>query len=278
MRRERGVNFRRQLLYDEGMQTALTIAGSDPSGGAGIQGDLKTFHGHGVYGMAVVTALTVQNTLGVQAVHDIPAEFVGRQLRAVLDDMPVGAAKTGMLSRSDVIAAVAEALREKPPPYLVVDPVMVASSGDSLLRDDAVETLVRELFPLATIVTPNLPEAERLVGRKIERGGREDAIAEIVALGARAVLLKGGHMRGNDVLDLLYDGKSFEEFCQPRIDTRHTHGTGCALAAALTARLALGETLRAAVSKAILFVRRGLAGGVELGAGVNPLNHLAGSA
>ncbi|MEE8106739.1 MAG: bifunctional hydroxymethylpyrimidine kinase/phosphomethylpyrimidine kinase [Planctomycetota bacterium] len=260
------------------MHTALTIAGSDPSGGAGLQGDLKTFHSHGVYGMAVVTALTVQNTRGVQEVYDVPAEFVGRQLRAVLDDMPVGAAKTGMLSRSDVITEVATVLRSKPPPYLVIDPVMVASSGDPLLHDDAVETLVAELFPLASIVTPNFPEAERLVGRKIEREEREDAIAEIVALGARAVLLKGGHMRGDDVLDLLYDGERFEEFRQPRIDTRHTHGTGCALAAALAARLAHGETLRDATSKAILFVRRGLACGVPLGAGVNPLNHLAGSA
>jgi len=258
------------------MFTALTIAGSDPSGGAGIQGDLKTFHAHGVYGMAVITALTVQNTRGVTGVHDVPPAFVAAQLEAVLSDMPVGAAKTGMLSVTETIESVAAVLARQRVPFLVVDPVMAATSGDALLRDDAVGALVERLFPLATIVTPNLPEAERLTDIAIE--SPEDmrrAAARLREMGAAAVLLKGGHLPGNQMIDLLHAEGAFHEFSDPRIDTEHTHGTGCALAAGIAAQLARGADLTEAVGRARAFVRRGLERAVVLGRGRSPINHLA---
>jgi hydroxymethylpyrimidine/phosphomethylpyrimidine kinase len=258
------------------MYTALTIAGSDPSGGAGIQGDLKTFHAHGVYGMAVVTALTVQNTRGVTAVHDVPADFVAAQLEAVLADLPVGAAKTGMLSVTATVEAVASVLSRQRVPFLVVDPVMAAASGDALLRDDAVEALVRRLFPLATLVTPNLFEAQRLTEIGIERP--EDmrrAAVRLREMGAQAVLLKGGHLPGNQVIDLLYAEGAFHEFSDRRVQTEHTHGTGCALAAGIAAQLARGTDLMEAVGRARGFVRRGLERAVVLGRGRSPINHLA---
>jgi len=258
------------------MRTALTIAGSDPSGGAGIQGDLKTFHAHGVYGMAVLTALTVQNTKGVTGVHDVPPDFVAAQLEAVLDDMPVGAAKTGMVSVVPTIEAIASVLGKRRVPHLVVDPVMVASSGDALLRDDAVNVIVERLFPLATVITPNIPEAERLCDLRIRTGAdmRKAALA-LRDLGARAVLLKGGHLPGPQVLDLLYFDGAFHEFNDPRIETPHTHGTGCALAAGLAAQLARGAELGEAVARARSFVLRGIERAVALGHGSNPINHLA---
>lgn len=258
------------------MFTALTIAGSDPSGGAGIQGDLKTFCAHGVYGMAVITALTVQNTTGVKGVHDVPAEFVAAQLEAVLEDMPVGAAKTGMLSVPATIHAIADVLEPRRVPFLVVDPVMVAASGDALLRDDAVDVIVERLFPLATLVTPNIPEAERLAGMKVERPEqmRRAALA-LRDLGAKAVLLKGGHLPGHQVVDVLLSDGVFHEFSEPRIDTPHTHGTGCAIAAGVAAQLARGANLAEAVGRARDMVRRGIERAVILGKGSNPLNHLA---
>ncbi|MGH7162553.1 MAG: bifunctional hydroxymethylpyrimidine kinase/phosphomethylpyrimidine kinase, partial [Planctomycetota bacterium] len=223
------------------MRTALTIAGSDPSGGAGVQGDLKTFHAHGVFGMAVVTALTVQNTRGVSGVHDVPPDFVAAQLDAVLEDMPVGAAKTGMVSVTPTIEAIARALGRRRVPFLVVDPVMVATSGDALLRDDAVAAIVERLFPLATLVTPNLPEAERLCDFRVDsiEAMRHAALA-LKSRGARAVLLKGGHLPGPQVVDLLYADGVFHEFSDPRIGTRNVHGTGCALSAGIAAQLARG--------------------------------------
>ena len=258
------------------MDTALTIAGSDPSGGAGIQGDLKTFHAHGVYGMAVLTALTVQNTRGVTGVHDVPPEFVAAQLRAVLEDMPVGAAKTGMVSVTATIEAVAEVLERQPVPHLVVDPVMVSTSGDALLHDDAVSAVVERLFPLATVITPNIPEAERILEKSIQTPEqmRQAAIA-LKELGAKAVLLKGGHLEGPQLIDLLYFEGGFREFSAPRIETEHTHGTGCAFAAGVAAQLARGAQLEEAVSRARDFVRRGLERAVPLGRGANPINHLA---
>jgi len=262
------------------MHAALTIAGSDPSGGAGIQGDLKTFHGHGVYGLAVVTALTVQNTRGVTGVFDVPPDFVARQLEAVLSDIRVGAAKTGMLSVVATIEAVASVLERRPLDHLVVDPVMVATSGDALLRDDAVATLVARLVPLASVLTPNLPEAERLLGRRI--GGADelaDAAADLCGLGAAAVLLKGGHLEGPEVIDVLHvAGGEHVEFRDARIDTTCTHGTGCALAAGIAAGLAKGDALPAAVGRAREFVRRGLAAARPIGGGTSPLDHLAAGA
>jgi len=258
------------------MRTALTIAGSDPSGGAGIQGDLKTFTRHGVYGMAALTALTVQNTQGVRGVHDVPPAFVAAQLDAIFDDLPVHAAKTGMVSVIPTIEAIAEVLARRGAPPLVVDPVMVATSGDPLLDDAAVRTLVTRLFPLAAVVTPNLPEAERLCGFAIESPSHMERAAQaLVARGAPAVLVKGGHLGGDEIVDLLYFRGAFHAFRGPRIDTVHTHGTGCALSAAIAAGLALGDALPDAVERARAFVRRGLEEAVVLGKGTNPLNHLA---
>ncbi|MHC4939421.1 MAG: bifunctional hydroxymethylpyrimidine kinase/phosphomethylpyrimidine kinase [Planctomycetota bacterium] len=258
------------------MRTALTIAGSDPSGGAGIQGDLKTFTRHGVYGMAAITALTVQNTQGVRGVHDVPPAFVAAQLDAIFDDMPVHAAKTGMVSVVPTIEAIAEVLVRRGAPPLVVDPVMVATSGDPLVADEAVEAMVRRLFPLAALVTPNLPEAERLCGFAIESPSHMERAAQaLVARGARAVLIKGGHLEGDEIVDLLYFRDTFHEFRGARIDTVHSHGTGCAMAASIAAGLALGESMPEAVERSREFVRRGLEEAVVLGKGTNPLNHFA---
>jgi hydroxymethylpyrimidine/phosphomethylpyrimidine kinase len=258
------------------MRTALTIAGSDPSGGAGIQGDLKTFTRHGVYGMAAITALTVQNTQGVRGVHDVPPAFVAAQLDAIFDDMPVHAAKTGMVSATPIIDAIADVLTRRGAPPLVVDPVMVATSGDPLVDDEAVEAMVAKLFPLAALVTPNLPEAERLCGFEITTQAQMERAAQaIVARGARAVLVKGGHLAGDEIVDLLYFRGRFHEFRGKRIDTVHTHGTGCALAASIAARLALEDSMPQAVERSREFVRRGLEEAVVLGKGTNPLNHLA---
>ena len=258
------------------MHTALTIAGSDPSGGAGIQGDLKTFHAHGVYGMAVITALTAQNTTGVGGVHDVPADFVARQLKAVLDDMPVGAAKTGMVSVAPTIDAIAAVLERQRVPHLVVDPVMVASSGDALLRDDAIEALVARLFPLATLVTPNVPEAERLADMSIRSvQDMRQAATRIRDRGAAAVLIKGGHLDGPNVVDVLYSNGAFHEFSDRRVDTSRLHGTGCALAAGIAAQLARGIDLGEAVAHARSFVLQAIVGAVALGHGARPVNHLA---
>jgi hydroxymethylpyrimidine/phosphomethylpyrimidine kinase len=258
------------------VHTALTIAGSDPSGGAGIQGDLKTFHAHGVYGMAVVTALTAQNTTGVTGIHPVPPGFVAEQLETAIYDIPAGATKTGMLYSAEIVEAVAAVLDVSKLPNLVVDPVMIATSGDPLLADDAVDALQRLLFPRATLLTPNVPEAERLTGLKIEgRGDLREAARILSDIGPWAVLIKGGHLPGDTVVDLLHVAGEFVEFEDPRIDTPHTHGTGCALAAAATALLACGKDLRDAVAGARTFVRRGLEQAVVLGHGNNPLNHLA---
>lgn len=257
------------------MRTALTIAGSDPSGGAGAQGDLKTFHAHGVYGMAVLTALTAQNTRGVSGVHDVPADFVRAQLESILADLPVHAAKTGMLSRAATIEAVAAVLARASLPFLIVDPVMVATSGDALLADDAADLLVERLFPLATLVTPNVPEAERLSGMAITTAGdMRDAAAILRRRGARAVLLKGGHLAGEEVIDLLYAEGAFREFRQQRVGSGGVHGTGCALAAAITAHLARGAALTEAVARARAFVHKGIARALPLGGGAAPVNHL----
>jgi len=258
------------------MRTALTIAGSDPSGGAGIQGDLKTFTRQGVYGMAALTALTVQNTCGVRGVHDVPPAFVAAQLDAIFDDMPVHAAKTGMVSVVPAIEAIADVLARRGAPPLVVDPVMVATSGDPLLEEDAVDAIVERLFPLAALVTPNVPEAERLCGFLISSESHaERAARALTARGAPAVLNKGGHGGRDEVVDLLYFAGEFHEFRGARIPTEHTHGTGCALSAAIAARLALGDGMPEAVERAREFVRKGLEAAVALGKGRSPLNHLA---
>ena len=257
---------------------ALTIAGSDPSGGAGIQADLKTFHAFGVYGEAVIAALTAQNTRGVRGVHAVPVPFVVDQIEAVLDDIPPGAAKTGMLATAALVEAVAGVLRRRRVPNLVVDPVMVATSGDRLLDRDAERAVRERLLPLADLATPNGPEAEVLTGiRIVDEDAAVEAGRRILALGARAVLVKGGHGKGPRVLDLLVEEGRVTRFVHPRIRTRATHGTGCTLSAAVAAGLARGRPLRSAVADAIDFVHRAIARAPGLGKGRGPVDHLAGA-
>ncbi len=253
---------------------ALTIAGSDSGGGAGIQADLKTFHQWGVYGTSAVTAVTAQNTLGVQEVHPVPATTVAAQIESVATDIPPRAVKSGMLANAGIVHAVAIAIRRLSLGAFVLDPVMAATSGDVLLAPEAVSAVRDELLPLAAVVTPNWPEAVFLTGVR-EPGIRGMGIAAraILDAGAAAVLVKGGHMGGDEVVDLLWDGDREHLFRGPRIDTRHTHGTGCTLSAAITAGLARGAPLVDAVGAAVAWVREAIAGAPGLGAGSGPLNH-----
>lgn len=259
---------------------ALTIAGSDSGGGAGIQADLKTFTALRVYGLSVLTAVTAQDTCRVAGVIELPADFVRLQLELVVRDIGVDAAKTGMLSSAEIIEAVAEAVKEHGLERLVVDPVMRAKSGDRLLRAEAEEVLIRRLFPLAYLVTPNIPEAEALVGGSI-RSAKEmaEAARRIFDLGPRAVLLKGGHLDSEaEAVDVFYDGRQVYEFRAERIRTRNTHGTGCTYSAAITAYLARGEGLLDAVRKAKEYVTAAIQHGFSLGRGHGPLNHFWGEA
>jgi hydroxymethylpyrimidine/phosphomethylpyrimidine kinase len=257
----------------ERVRTALTIAGSDSGGGAGIQADLKTFSALGVFGMSAITAITAQNTTAVTAVFELPPDLVAAQIDAVLTDIGADAVKTGMIANSDIIRVVAAKLREYGVSALVVDPVMVATSGDRLLREDAVAALKSELLPLATVVTPNLPEAEMLTGRTVGTlDEMRDAARAIVGLGARSAVVKGGHLDG-DAIDIFYDGSDFAELRAPRIDTTSTHGTGCTLAAAIAALLARGEPLPAAISGAKTYLTAALEYAFPLGHGHGPVHH-----
>ena len=259
------------------MHKALTIAGSDSGGGAGIQADLKTFAALGVYGMSVLTAITAQNTVGVQGVFELPADFVGLQIDSVMTDIGADAVKTGMLANAEIIAVVAAKVREHHLPNLVVDPVMVAKSGDSLLREDARQTLVRELIPLAKVITPNLHEARVLTGIEIESlEHMREAAQAIYELGAQNVVVKGGHLPGSDEsVDILNDGHDFIEFAAPRIETRNTHGTGCTFASAIAAGLAKGKSVPEAVKAAKEFITMALQHSLTLGRGHGPTNHFA---
>ena len=257
---------------------ALTIAGSDSSGGAGIQADLKTFSAFGVYGASAITALTAQNTRGVAGVEPVAASFVVAQIEAVLADLDVGAIKTGMLANAGIVEAVARCLREATQRPLVVDPVMVATSGDVLLAADAIEAMKGGLIPLASLITPNLPEGARLLGTTAAADDAEaiEQARALYALGCGAVLLKGGHGAGETAVDILCDGAGIERFVRPRIDTPHTHGTGCTLSAAIAALLAQGVALREAVARAKAYVWQALEAGRELGVGhgSGPVDHL----
>ncbi len=257
------------------MRTALTIAGSDSGAGAGIQADLKTFAAFGVYGTSALAALTAQNTVAVTAVHPVPPEFVVAQIDAVVSDLGCDAVKTGMLATAAVVDAVAAAVSRLRLPHLVVDPVMVAKSGDHLLDADAVTALKRRLLPLATIVTPNVPEAEALTGLTIRT--RDDALGAVHALramGPRAVVVKGGHLDRADIVDTLVVGDRDVEIIGERVPGVHTHGTGCTFASAIAARLALGDGIEAAVRAAQAYVREAMRAGIPLGAGHRPLDHL----
>jgi len=254
--------------------TALSIAGSDPSGGAGIQADLKTFHQHNVYGMAVITLLTVQNTRSVQAVYVMKPAQVIRQIEAVLADIPPHAAKTGALGNEKVLRAVAKAARKFRFP-LVVDPVMISKHGAPLLKTSAVRFFIQELLPYATLVTPNLAEAEVLSGIKVRDLDSMEKAARIIAgFGPQAVLVKGGHLKG-DAADLFYQAGRVRLLKAPRIRTKHTHGTGCTYSAAITAGLAKGQDLFLAVTSAKKFITRAISTSPGLGHGMGPVNHFA---
>lgn len=258
------------------MRIALTIAGSDSGGGAGIQADLKTFQRFGVFGTSAITAITAQNTRGVRRWEPVSPGLVRAQIDAVVEDLAPAAFKTGMIANGAVAQTVAAAIRDHSLRNYVLDPVMVATSGDKLFESDAIEIIRDQLLPLASLVTPNLQEAEILVGEKLED---EDAIAHaaekiVNEMGAAAVLIKGGHFASGDrVVDTLYDG-DIRSFRSKRLDTTNTHGTGCTLSAAVAALLARGESLHAAVRRSIEFVQRAIATAPGLGSGNGPLNHL----
>ena len=252
---------------------ALTIAGSDSGAGAGIQADLKTFAAHGVYGTCAITAVTAQNTLKVDEVLELPTSLIESQIDAVVLDIGVDVVKTGMLSSSAIIEVVAAKVKEHNLRRLVVDPVMVAKGGDRLLQEEAVDTMRRVLLPLATVVTPNAPEAGVLIGKKIDTLDEARLAArELVRMGAKAAVVKGGHLPGPPT-DILYDGTEFRAFTAQRIESTNTHGTGCTFASAIAANLAKGMSLRDAVSDAKKFVTSAIRNAVPLGHGHGPLNH-----
>ena len=252
----------------------LTIAGSDSGAGAGIQADLKTFAALGVYGVSVITAITAQNTVGVRAVQEVSPGVIAAQLDAVAEDFSIAALKTGMLSSAAIIETVVAGLRRHALRRLVVDPVMIAKSGDRLLREDAVDTLRRALLPLAAVVTPNIPEAEVLAGIAIRtQADRVAAGRAIMKLGANAVVIKGGHSDEDPIVDLLVDSEGVHEFRAARIATGSTHGTGCTFSAAIAAALGRDEDLATAVGEARAYLSRALAQAPGLGHGHGPLNH-----
>lgn len=261
------------------MKRALTIAGSDSGGGAGIQADLKTFAARGVFGMSAITALTAQNTLGVQGVLEIPPEFVAEQIDSVVRDIGVDVVKTGMIANAGIIEIVASKIREYRLASLVVDPVMMAKSGDPLLHPEARATLIRALLPLATVVTPNLPEAQVLSGLEIATlDDMRRAARAIYSLGPKNIVVKGGHLVDPEKsIDVLFDGERFEEFSAPRIETKNTHGTGCTFASAIAAELAKGATVNDAVRIAKEYLTEVLTASADLriGRGHGPMNHMA---
>ncbi len=264
---------RGKMFSGSAIPKALTIAGSDSGGGAGIQADLKTFAALGVYGSSVITAITAQNTVGVTAVHEVPSEVVRAQIDAVMSDIGADAVKTGMLFSSAIIREVAEAVRRYGIDRLVVDPVMVAKSGDRLLREDAIGAVVEDLLPLTYIVTPNIPEAEVLAGLAIKgEQGMIEAARAIHARGATHVVVKGGHLDG-EAVDIVFDGHSVERLSSPRVDTRHTHGTGCTFSAAIAANLALGHDAIDAISEAKRYLHGALVDAYGIGAGHSPVHH-----
>jgi hydroxymethylpyrimidine/phosphomethylpyrimidine kinase len=255
------------------MKNVLTIAGSDSSGGAGIQADLKTFSAHGVFGMSVITAITAQNTQGVFGVEDISDAMIEKQIDAIFTDIKVDAVKIGMVSQSKTIKSIAKKLKQYAPKNIVLDPVMISKSGYDLLLPEAKETLINELLPLATIATPNIPEAEVITDIKIATTqDMEKAAIKIYALGTENVLIKGGHMQA-EATDILYNGKEFFYFTAERIATKNTHGTGCTLSAAIASNLAKGYPVREAVAQAKDYITTAIRHALDLGTGVGPTNH-----
>jgi hydroxymethylpyrimidine/phosphomethylpyrimidine kinase len=256
------------------MRTALTIAGSDSGGGAGIQADLKTFAACGVYGTTAVTAITAQNTVGVTATLPLPTDIIVAQIEAIAGDIGIDAVKTGMLATAAIVEAVAAAIDTLELPHVVVDPVMVAKSGDPLLEDEAVAAIRSELLRRAYVVTPNAREAEVLAGMSVgSLDQARTAARRIHAFGPAAVIIKGGHLEGPEVIDLLYDGHRYSEFRGSRIESRNTHGTGCTFSAALAAYLALGHSLPDAVERTKRYVAGAIEHALDIGHGHGPLNH-----
>ena len=256
----------------------LTIAGSDCSGGAGIQADIKTISALGAYAASAVTAITVQNTCGVTGVHPVPPAYVKAQIEAVMTDIRPRAVKIGMINDAGIIRAIAENLKRYTPYYIVLDPVMISTSGHKLMEEDAITALTSQLMPLATLITPNLHEAEALAGKKISTvGGMVTAARELLAFGSQAVLVKGGHLEEEEMCDVLYIKGEDQphHFSSPKIESRNTHGTGCTLSSAIATYLALGEPLEEAVRKAKAYVYQGILSGkdVHIGEGHGPLNH-----
>lgn len=253
---------------------ALTIAGSDSGGGAGIQADLKTFTSLGVYGMTAITAITVQNTVGVFGVHPVPPDIVYGQIKAVAEDIGVDALKTGMLFSEEIIQAVSQGVKHFNLKNLVVDPVMIAKSGDPLLKESARKTLIEKLLPEALIITPNIPEAEDICKFEIKNiEDMEKACKFIYSLGPNYVVLKGGHLEGDTKIDVVYDGKNFEYLKAKTVPTKNTHGTGCTFSAAITAFLAKGEKPLDAIRKAKKYIHGAIENSLSLGKGHGPLNH-----
>ncbi|CAG9622583.1 bifunctional hydroxymethylpyrimidine kinase/phosphomethylpyrimidine kinase [Sutcliffiella rhizosphaerae] len=254
----------------------LTIAGSDSGGGAGIQADIKTFQELDVYGMSAITALTAQNTLGVQSVYSIPIDMILEQLASIHEDLRPDALKTGMLFSSFIIEAVSDKIKEYGWGNLVVDPVMIAKGGAMLLQEDAIKAIREKLLPLAKVTTPNIPEAEVLTEMTLDTMERRRKAAKILqSLGSESVVIKGGHGEGDTLIDLLYDGVSFIEFKSDRIHTRHTHGTGCTFAAAIASFLAKGQSVDIAVKNAKQFIQKAIENELGIGGGHGPTNHWA---
>lgn len=255
------------------MKKVLTIAGSDSSGGAGIQADLKTFSAHGVFGMSVVTAVTAQNTQGVFGVQDISPDIIKGQIDAIFDDIQVDALKIGMVSQIETIETIAAGLKRHQAKNIVIDPVMVSKSGYHLLKPDAKDTLIKELLPLATIATPNIPEAEVITGLEIKSlKDMEKAALKIYEMGSENVLIKGGH-RADDAIDILFDGQKIKHYKTQRIETKNTHGTGCTLSASLASNLANGLTPEIAVTESKDYITTAIKHSFSIGKGVGPTNH-----
>lgn len=255
------------------MKHCLTIAGSDSSGGAGIQADLKAFSANGVFGMSVITAITAQNTQGVFDVQDVTPAMIAHQIEAIFDDIRVDAIKIGMVSRPETIEIIAKTLKKYPLPPLVIDPVMISKSGYNLLQPEAQKALIELLLPMATLITPNLPEAEVIVGYKIDTLDlMQQAARDLHTLGCTYVLVKGGHLE-DDATDVLFDGETFSFLHVKRLETKNTHGTGCTLSSAIAANLAKGMCVKTAVEEAKAYITEAIAHGFTLGKGVGPVHH-----
>lgn len=255
------------------MKLALTIAGSDSGGGAGIQADIKTFSAHGVFGMSVITSVTAQNTRGVIGIEDISPEMVSLQMQAVFEDLYPDAVKIGMVSSGGIIDAIADGLKKYGPRKVVLDPVMISKGGSYLLKPEAMNALKDKLIPLSLVVTPNLMEAEALTGMVIKTPeDMREAARKIIGLGAKSVVVKGGHLTG-DALDVFYDGHKFYEITSERVNTRNTHGTGCTFSSAIAANLALGYDLIESVKRAKDYITGAIKNSLDIGHGVGPTNH-----